>query len=179
MSDNDLWLTKYSVKVLRDVGIKKDQVVLDFGCRIGNYTIPVARIVGQGGYVYAMDTNKISLSELMQRSEQDGLKNIKSIETAEDVKIPMPDESVDVILLYDVIHLVNDRKKLYEEVFRAARKNALISVLPKHFREYMHMSLEDVRNEIEKTFYFEGMLFRKIDHDDKLQKGHIFNFRKR
>ncbi len=80
----------------------------------------------------------------------------------------MPDESVDVVLLYDVIHLVNDREKLYEEVFRAARKNALISVLPKHFREYMHMSLEDVRNEIERTFYFEKKFFRKIDHDDML-----------
>jgi len=179
MNDNELWLTKYSEKVLRDVGVKKDQVVLDFGCRIGNYTIPVVRIVGQNGYVYALDTNKESLKELMRISKQYGLKNIKSIEIKEEVKIPVPDESVDVILLYDVIHLVSDRKKLFEEVLRVARKNALISVLPKHFREYMNMSLEDVKNEIEKTFYFEGMLFRKINHDDRLQRGHIFNFRKR
>ena len=179
MNDNEIWVTKYSEKLLREVGIKKDQVVLDFGCRIGNYTIPVARIVGQNGYVYALDTNKESLNELMRISKRYGLKNIKSIEITEEVKIPVPDESVDVILLYDVIHLVNDRKKLYEEALRVARENALISVLPKHFREYMHMSLEDVRNEIKKTFYFEGMLFRKINHDDKLQRGHIFNFRKR
>ena len=179
MNDNEIWVTKYSEKLLREVGIKKDQVVLDFGCRIGNYTIPVARIVGQSGYVYALDTNKESLNELMRMSEQYGLKNIKSIEITEEVKIPVPDESVDVILLYDVIHLVNDRKKLYEEVFRVARENALISVLPKHFREYMHMSLESVKEEIEGIFYFEGMLFRKINHDDKLQRGNIFNFRKK
>jgi hypothetical protein len=40
------------------------------------------------------------------------------------------------------------------------------------------MNLENVKKEIEKTFYFEKKLFRKIDHDDILQKGHIFNFRK-
>ncbi|MCK4689430.1 MAG: hypothetical protein KAT41_03940 [Candidatus Marinimicrobia bacterium] len=69
MNDNEIWVTKYSEKLLREVGIKKDQVVLDFGCRIGNYTITVARIVGQNGYVYALDTNKESLNELMRMSE--------------------------------------------------------------------------------------------------------------
>ncbi len=41
------------------------------------------------------------------------------------------------------------------------------------------MNLEDVKKEIEKTFYFERKLFRKLNHDDKLQKGHIFNFIKK
>ena len=179
MNDNELWLTKYSQKILTEVGIKKGQTVLDFGCRIGNYTIPVAKIVGDDGCVYALDTNKESLNELMQRSKLLGLKNITRIDTTEETKIPLPDESVDVVLLYDVIHLVNDRKKLFNEVYRVARKNALISVLPKHFRNDMHTNLEDIKNEIEKTFYFEGKLFRKIDHDDRLQKGHILNFRKK
>jgi len=179
MTDNEIWLKKYSEKLLTEVGIKKGQIVLDFGCRIGNYTIPVARIVGHGGYVYALDTNKKSLNELMQRAKSYALRNIKRIDTTEDVEIPMPDESVDVVLLYDVIHLVNDRRKLFDEVCRVAKKNALISVLPKHFRREMHMSLKDVKKEIEKTFYFERKLFRKIDHDDKLQRGHIFNYRKR
>jgi hypothetical protein len=43
----------------------------------------------------------------------------------------------------------------------------------------MHMSLKDVKKEIERTFYFERKLFKKINHDDRLQKGHIFNFRKK
>jgi ubiquinone/menaquinone biosynthesis C-methylase UbiE len=179
MTDNEIWLKKYSEKVLTEVGIEKSQIVLDFGCRTGNYTIPVARIVGHDGYVYALDNNKKSLDELMQRAKSNRLKNIKRIDTTEQPKIPLSDESVDVILLYDVIHLVNDRKKLFDEVYRIARKNALISVLPKHFRRDMHMNLTEIKQEIEKTFSFERKLFRKIDHDDRLQKGHIFNFRKK
>jgi len=179
MTDNEIWLKKYSEKVLTEVGIKEGQIVLDFGCRTGNYTIPVAKMVGHDGYVYALDNNKKSLDELMQRAKSNRLKNIKRIDTTEQPKIPLSDESVDVILLYDVIHLVNDRKKLFDEVYRIARKNALISVLPKHFRRDMHMNLTEIKQEIEKTFSFERKLFRKIDHDDRLQKGHIFNFRKK
>ena len=178
MTDNEIWLMKYSEKVLTEVGIEKGQIVLDFGCRTGNYAIPVAKIVGHDGYVYGVDNNKKSLDELMQRAKSNRLKNIKRIDTTEEAKIPLPDESVDVILLYDVIHLVKNRKKLFDEVYRIARKNALISVLPKHFRMDMHMSLKDVKEEIERTFCFERKFFKKINHDDRLQKGHIFNFRK-
>jgi len=74
---------------------------------------------------------------------------------------------------------VKNRKKLYDEVYRVVRENALISVLPKHFREDMHMNLANVKKEIEKSFHFEEKFFRKINHDNKLQKAHIFNFRKK
>lgn len=178
MTDNQIWLQNYSEKLLREVGIKKGQTVLDFGCGKGNYTIPVAKLVGQDGFVYALDKNKRSLDELIQNAITNHVKNYKIIETSEQPKIPLPDESVDVVLLYDVIHLVNNREKLFDEVYRVARDNALISVLPKHFRRDMHMSLTEIKQEIENTFYFEKKLFRKIDHDDRLQKGHIFNFRK-
>ena len=179
MTDNQIWLEKYSEKLLREVGIKQGQTVLDFGCGKGNYTIPAARIVGQDGFVYALDKNKTSLDELIQNAISNQLKNYTVIETTEQAKIPLPEESVDVVLLYDVIHLVKDRKKLFDEVHRIALKNALISVLPKHFRRDMHMNLREIKQEIEKTFYFEKKLIRKIDHDDRLQRGHIFNFRKK
>lgn len=179
MSDNELWLKKYSRKVLTEVGIKEGQKVLDFGCRIGNYALPAAMIVGNDGFVYALDKNEESLNELMQRSSARGLRNIQRMDASDGVRIPLPDESVDVVLLYDVIHLIPDREKLFNEVCRVARKNALISVLPKHFQRDMHMNLKQVNREIEKTFSLENKLFRKINHDDKLQKGHIFNYRKK
>jgi ubiquinone/menaquinone biosynthesis C-methylase UbiE len=179
MTDNEIWRKKYSEKLLTEVGIKNGQFVLDFGCGKGNYTIPVAKIVGQDGYVYALDKNKKSLDELIQNAISNRLKNYKIIETTKQAKIPLSDESVDVVLLYDVIHLVNNREKLFDEVYRIARDNALISVLPKHFQRDMHMNLREIKQEIEKTFYFERKFFKKIIHDDRLQRGHIFNFRKK
>lgn len=33
-------------EILKKIGIKKGQVILDFGCGVGNYTIPAAKIIG-------------------------------------------------------------------------------------------------------------------------------------
>ncbi len=178
MTENKTWDKKYSEKLLREIGIRQGHVVLDFGCRTGNYTIPIARIIGNEGCVFALDTDRESLDKLMQKAVINHLANIKRIAAREKIKIPLKDETVDVVLLYDVIHLVQDRERLYSEVHRISKSNALISVLPKHFKEYMNMNLTEIRQEMERFFKFETIFFKTINHDDKLQRGHIFNFRK-
>jgi ubiquinone/menaquinone biosynthesis C-methylase UbiE len=42
-------------EVLEKAGIKRGKTVLDFGCGSGIYTIPVAKIAGKEGDVYALD----------------------------------------------------------------------------------------------------------------------------
>jgi len=44
-----------AIELLERIGISKGQTVLDFGCGYGIYTIPVAKIVGKQGRVYALD----------------------------------------------------------------------------------------------------------------------------
>jgi len=48
------WEVKEGVGFLREIGVKPGQIVLDFGCRAGHYTIPAAKIVGNKGIVYAV-----------------------------------------------------------------------------------------------------------------------------
>jgi ubiquinone/menaquinone biosynthesis C-methylase UbiE len=115
------WLDRMGEIFLIDVGIEQNHSVIDFGCGKGNYTIPAARVVGERGRVYAVDKNKESLDELMQRSEKIGLKNIERIDVSESIKVPLQEKSVDVVLLYDVIHLVGDRRKLLTEMMLKRR----------------------------------------------------------
>lgn len=173
------WMSKGGRKFLKDIGINRNQTVLDFGCGVGNYTIPAAVVVGERGKVYAVDKNKQSLDELMQRAEKEGLKNIKRIDVSEEIKLALQNESVDAVLLYDVIHLVDNRNRLLTEIHRVSKPNALISVYPKHHREHMNMELDDVKDEIESaSFSFEREFYKKLMHDDCLEKGYILNFRK-
>ena len=164
-------------RTLREVGLRKGQIVLDFGCGSGSYTLPVARIVGKEGLVYAIDKDEKALDRLMQRAETDGLKNIESMKTSDKLRIPLEKESVDVILLYDVMHdyYFNsfERKSLLKEVYRIARPNALLSVFPKHIRP------EKIREEVEQAgFYLENKYSALMIHDKKLEKGLLLNFRK-
>ena len=173
------WLDRMGEIFLIDIGIEQNHSVIDFGCGNGNYTIPAAKVVGEGGRVYAIDKNKESLDKLMQRSEKIGLKNIERIDVSERIKVPLQEESVDVVLLYDVIHLVGNRRKLLTEMYQVLKTNALISVYPKHHQEYMNIELDDVKEEIKSAgFVFERMLYKTLMHDNYLEQGYVLNFRK-
>ncbi|RLG96552.1 hypothetical protein DRO28_05405, partial [Candidatus Bathyarchaeota archaeon] len=123
-------------EVLRSIGIKKGFVVLDFGCGSGAYTIPAARMVGEEGVVYALDKDEKALDELMRRAESEGLNNVRRIGTKGEVNLKLDDESVDVVLLYDIFWYfpLSDPRltSLLKEAYRVLRGSGLLSVLPKH-----------------------------------------------
>jgi len=179
------WIEEAGEKFLKDNGIRKSQKVLDFGCGSGNYTIPTARIAGEDGLVYALDKDKRTLDELMRKAESMGLKNIIRLDTSKEPGIALDNESVDVVLLCDVLHYyyfprAEDRRQLLREVYRVLKPNALLSLCPTHLQSYMEPKLEDVEREIqEASFYLEceysGTL---IVHDNNLEKSQVMNFRK-
>ena len=180
------WGENRGVDFLERVGIGIGQVVLDFGCGKGNYSVSAARVVGENGLVYVLDKNNERLNELIKVAEKQNLKNIKRIDADGELKIPLKDKSVDAVLLYDVIHLVGendsstarDRKKLYEEIYRVAKDDALVSVYPTHLTTHTDISSsEEVKQEIERYFKFEKKIFSKLVHDDNIENGEILNFR--
>ncbi|MEA3457693.1 MAG: class I SAM-dependent methyltransferase [Candidatus Thermoplasmatota archaeon] len=178
---NDIkkWLDQMGKLFLMDVGIRQKQIVLDLGCGVGNYAIPAAGAVGRNGKVYAVDKNREPLDELTHRTKKRGLENVEMVEVSGESELPMQDESVDVVLLYDVIHLVNNRKRLLADVYRVLKPDALVSVYPKHHQEHMNMELDDVKNEIESArFHFERMIYKMLIHDNCLEQGYVLNFRK-
>ena len=92
------------LELLKRLGVKRGQKVLDFGCGSGTYAIPAAKIVGAGGRVYALDKNGFVLNELMEKARSAGLNNISRIDTKGEPSIELADKSIDVALLFDVLH---------------------------------------------------------------------------
>jgi ubiquinone/menaquinone biosynthesis C-methylase UbiE len=181
-SDVETWLKGDGEVYLKNIGIKKGQMVLDFGCGDGHYTIPAAKVVGKKGLVYAQDKEKEALDELTKRAKAEGLQNIRTMKTEGELKIGLKNKSLDAVLLYDVLHYhdVGERRKIYDEVHRILKNGALLSVFPRHHKEYMHLELEEVKKEIEESnFYFEGKFFKRLIHDDNYVKDYVFNFKKR
>ena len=126
-------LESRAIEVLERIGIRRGQTVLDFGCGSGTYTIPAAKIVGERGRVYALDKDKEALDALMQRGESAGLKNIERIKTSGEIKIGLTDESVDVVLMFDVFHSyyfpqADDRRRLLGELYRIMKPSAFLSI---------------------------------------------------
>ena len=179
------WIEESSKKFLHDIDIRKGQKVLDFGCGSGNYTIPVARVVGEQGLVYALDEDERALDRLMGTAKLIGLKNIIRLDASTKLGIGLDDESVDVVLLYDILHHYyfphrHDRKRLLGEVYRVLKPNAILSLYPTHLQSYIEPNLEDVKGEIEEAHFYQENEYPGfvMVHDDNLEKGSVINFRK-
>ena len=158
------WQTKNGVGFLKKVGIKPGQAVLDFGCRVGHYTIPAAKVVGNKGIVYAVDKEQQALNELEQKAVHLNLKNIRILNTSGRIQIDLENDSIDVVLFYDVLHYheKKERKKLYAEAHRVLKQDGLLSVYPKHnlednpTMEFKNLSLGEIKEEIQNSkFVFE------------------------
>jgi len=172
-------LESQALEVLQQIGIRRGQTILDFGCGSGTYTIPAAKIIGEQRKVYALDKDKKALDELMQRDKSAGLENIERMDTSGELRIDLIDESVDVVLLFDVFHSyyfpqAHDRRRLLNEIYRVMKPSAFVSVWPKHMEA-------EAKGEIESAnFYLESEYSGTLIHDNKdLERGQVLNFNKK
>jgi len=181
------WERKEGVKFLRKVGVKNAQKVLDFGARVGHYSIPAAIIVGKAGLVYALDKEQDTLIELQRKAQRLNLRNIRIINTTGSVTLACETESIDIVLVYDVLHYFNpnERKQLYLEIFRVLRPMGIFSVYPKHVLEdaplnkFSQLKLDDLIHEImEANFKFQAEYCGILSHNDSLNQGCVLNFTK-
>ena len=122
--------------VLRTVGLGSGQRVLDYGCGSGAFAIPAARIVGEEGKVYALDISSKALAKVKDRAAREGLGNIEAL-LSEGKGVPglLEGESFDVVLLYDVLHLIEDKTSLLRELHKMLEAQGFLSVDPMHLRE--------------------------------------------
>jgi len=167
--------TDLVTKTLESVGVKQGQILLDFGCGTGDYSIPAAQIVGDKGLVYALDMDEASLQDLRHYAQSQQVENIKTIKTSGELKIPVENNSVDFVLLYDVLHsyyfTVSERQILYNEIFRIAKPGAIISIFPKH------INWEILMNELEHAkFHFKEKHFVTLLHYHGVDRDNVFNF---
>jgi len=175
MNDLKRWLDKDGEETLRKIGIRKGQTILDFGCGSGYYAIPAARIVGEDGRVCTLDMDRGALDELMRRARSEGLRNVTRIDTRGEVEIGLEDESIDVVLLYDIFWyfpLTDNRlPKLLDEVYKVSKPDASISVYPKH------IDSKRLMDKIEKAgFRLNNEYCGMLIHDGRLEKGQVLNF---
>jgi ubiquinone/menaquinone biosynthesis C-methylase UbiE len=179
------WHEKEGIDFLGKIGVKKGYTVIDFGCGKGNYTLPASRLVGKIGMVYAPDKNASTLSKLEKIITEENIKNVELIGNIKNSSLK--DNSVDVVLCYDVLHHINssDRKIIYNDFRRVLRKEALFSVYPKHCignspsREFADVDIETVIKEIEDSgFVLTEKTRCKLLHSGSFEKGVVLNFRK-
>lgn len=143
------WLREHADEVLRIVGVRKGQTILDYGCGPGTFTVASARIAGEQGKVYALDVRQRALERVGEKVKNEGFRNIVTmLADSSKMAVGLEDEDVDAILVYDVMHDIGEKSRLLEELHRVLRQDGFLSIFP------MHMGDEEMKGIIDESGLF-------------------------
>ena len=107
--------------------LKPGQVVLDLGSGAGLDVLLSARRVAPGGHAYGVDMTDEMLAVANANRERSGPTNVTFLKgTIENV--PLPAESVDVVISNCVINLAEDKGAVIREAFRVLKPGGLFAV---------------------------------------------------
>jgi len=119
--------------ILKEVGIKAGFHILDYGCGPGCYTTPLAKLVGKSGKIYALDIHPLAIQKVRNVALKKKLTNLETIHS--DCKTGLPDNSIDVVLLYDTYHTLNKPNEVLEELHRVLKPSGILSFSDHHMKE--------------------------------------------
>lgn len=105
------------VELLRDLGLRPGDQVVDLGAGTGFFSIAAASIVGKDGAVWAVDLQAEMVEELKRRAAEAGCQRITVVK-ANALATGLPDGVGNVAILAFVIHEVEDKVSLLSEVRR-------------------------------------------------------------
>jgi len=126
------WFDSDGLLLMKLLGVESGQRVLDFGCGIGGYAIPLADAVAPDGRVFAVDKNSDNLGELRKRlSGHDHTKCVSIRHTDGGINLHwLKAGSLDAVLVFDVLHIITDWQTLFGEMRRVIRRGGALYVNP-------------------------------------------------
>ena len=107
--------------------LKAGQTVLDLGSGGGIDVLLSARRVGPTGKVYGLDVTDEMLALARENQRQAGARNVEFLKGSIEA-IPLPDNSVDVIISNCVINLAADKDAALREAFRVLKPGGQFAV---------------------------------------------------
>lgn len=119
--------------ILDEVNLKLGHIVLDYGCGPGGYVLETARRVGSMGKVYALDIHPLAVQKVEQIAAQNKLPNVETI--CSNCDTGLLEGSVDVVLLYDIFHMLGNRAAVLAELHRVLKPGGALSVIGEHMSE--------------------------------------------
>jgi arsenite methyltransferase len=145
---------------LRVLELRLGQKVADIGAGGGYFALQFAKTIGNGGTVFAVDTNNKRLEIIKNKAKENDLFNVITI-LAEKDKPTFPIDSLDLIFMRNVCHHLTNRVEYFKHLKNALKIDGKVAIIEyvgrKRFsfhRLFGHyISKETIIEEMEKAGY--------------------------
>lgn len=153
--------------------LQPGEIVLDLGSGGGIDVILSAKRVGPAGKAYGLDMTDEMLALARENQKKAGIQNVEFLKGAIE-NIPLPDNTVDVIISNCVINLSGDKDRVLAEAFRVLKPGGRLAVsdvvvrgsVPAGIRKSMELWVGCIAGALEENEYREKLAragFASID----------------
>jgi SAM-dependent methyltransferase len=161
--------------------LKAGETVLDLGSGGGIDVLLSAKRVGPTGKAYGIDMTDEMLALAEENKRKSGLTNVEFLK-GEIESIPLPDNSVDVIISNCVINLSGDKDRVMREAFRVLKPGGRFAVsdvivrgeVPAEVRKSMELWVGCIAGALEETEYVKLLATAGFDAID-IEPTRIYN----
>ncbi|MCB2200379.1 class I SAM-dependent methyltransferase [bacterium] len=111
--------------------IKPGNTVLDIGCAMGYFTLPMAKMVGQEGRVIATDIQPEMLVRLQKRVQRAKLGNRIDLRRSYDLSLGLADlpGQADFALAFAVLHEAVSKQAMLEQIYATLRPGGRLLIV--------------------------------------------------
>lgn len=111
-------------QLISKLGIRPSDVVVDFGCGPGFFTVPLARAAAR---IVAVDVSP----EMLEKAASYARRNGVTVEflRSDGIKIKLENQSVDVVFLNHVFHEIDDGQKALSEFLRTMKPSGRVIIV--------------------------------------------------
>jgi arsenite methyltransferase len=115
-----LWSVPFGLKLLEKIKYRKNITALDIGSGLGFPLLEVAMRLGNSCKVYGIDPWETAVERIKTKIRSYGIENVEIITGAAE-NIPLPDNSIDLIISNNGLNNVDDLNKVLSECSRISK----------------------------------------------------------
>ena len=110
-------------EMVRRLPVREGQIVADFGCGTGAWSLELAGVVGDKGHVYAFDVQKNLLDALEKEVKESGRGNIEVVwaDLDEPEGSRLGKDAIDGVLMANALFQFEHRDEAISEAYRVIR----------------------------------------------------------
>lgn len=105
--------------------IKEGDLVVDLGSGAGIDIFLAAKKVGKSGRVIGIDMTDEMLEKARNNAKENGYVNVEFRKGNIETRIPVEDNSIDIVISNCVINLTNNKANTFKEVYRILKPNGI------------------------------------------------------